>query len=413
MGTIRRVTTYILLCSAYGMTLLLVSLSRMLPRRAWKPTGRVIVTGTFFNPNWYLSHVMPLSRSGVKEVVLIVDAPQQPLERIRFVCPPKLAARLVGRAGAKALWMLVAGLRYRPDLYMGYHLVPGGCSALLAGKLLGRPACYQMTGGPVEIIGGGYGAVDSPEGALGHPSKVIEALATMVVRQFELVVVRGNRAREFVRARHPKGAVAIITGSVDSSKGRLPDERDIHLLYCGRLSPIKQVHQFIELVARVHNSLPDVRAEILGDGPLKADLQAYAKKLDLSENIAFLGKTGDVQAHMARSRVFILTSMSEGLSIAMIEAMSAGVVPVVADVGELSDLVVDGVNGYLIPPNRVEQYAQRTLALLRDPISWREFSRKSMEAARSCSDVAVVSEKWRKHIGDTVARASGHRRQMT
>lgn len=409
MGTVRRIASYILLVSVYGLTWLVAVLSRIIPHRRWKPTGRIMVIGTFHNPNWYLSHITPLARSGMKELLLVVDEPQQPVERVRFVCPPRLASRVLGRAGAKALWMIISGLRYQPDLYMGYHLLPGSCSALLAGRILGRPACYQMTGGPVEIIGGGYAAVDSREGALGRPSRLIEALATAVVRQFELVVVRGNRAREFLSARHLKGAVAVITGSVDGGKHQLKDNRDIHLLYCGRLSPIKQVHQFIALVSQVRNTMPDVRAEILGDGPLRSDLQANVEELDLVDSITFRGKTEDVQSYMLRSRVFVLTSMSEGLSIAMAEAMSAGAVPVVADIGELSDLVVDGVNGYLISPNCIEEYAERTLSLLQDRTLWAEFSGKAIEAARLYCDSHVVAEKWWKHLGDTVARASGHR----
>lgn len=411
MNMIYKTASYLLLISVYGFTWLVAVLGRVVPRRRWKPIGRIAVTGTFFNPNWYLSHITPLTRCGVEEVILIIDEPMQPLDKVRFVCPPKWLAKLIGRAGAKLIWMIIVGVRYRPDLYMGYHLAPGACSALLAGKLLGRPACYQMTGGPVEIVGGGYAAVDSFEGALGHPSRLIEALATKVVRQFELVVVRGNQAKKFLRVRHLKSTVAVITGSVDGCRYPTEKDRDIHLLYCGRLSPIKQVHQFIAMVDRVRRTLPDVRAEILGDGLLKADLQAYAEQLDLAENIAFLGKIEDVQSHMVRSRVFVLTSMSEGLSIAMAEAMSTGAVPVVADIGELSDLVVDNVNGYLVRPNCIEEYAERALVLLQNQVLWKEFSYKASEAARRYCDIEVVSEKWRQHIDDTVAQALGHRCQ--
>ncbi|MDX9880296.1 MAG: glycosyltransferase [Sedimentisphaerales bacterium] len=411
MSTIRRIASYGLLVSVYAVTWLVAVVGYAIPRRRWKPNGRILVTGTFFNPNWYLSHILPLARSGLEEVLLIVDEAQQPIEKVRFLCPPRWLAVLTTRAVAKAVWMIIAGIRYRPDLYMGYHLMPGSCSALLAGRLLGRPACYQMTGGPVEIVGGGYGAIDSPESALGRPSRLIESLATKVVRQFDLVVVRGNQAKRFLEARHPKGTVAIITGSINGSARSSRHDRLVHLVFCGRLSPIKQVHQFIALVDRVRCVIPGVRAEILGDGPLKAELQAYARQLGLTENIAFLGKTGDVQSHMVRSRVFILTSMSEGLSIAMAEAMSAGVVPVVAEIGELGDLVKDGENGYLVRPNCTEEYAARTLSLLRDEALWQQLSRKAIEAARSYCDIETVSEKWRRHIQGTVARASGHPRQ--
>jgi len=408
MNIVRKAAAYILLISVYGFTYLAALLGSIIPRRPWKPTGRIMVTGTFFNPNWYLSHVTPLSRSGVKEVILVVDEPQLPLEKVRFVCPPSWVSRLLSRAGAKAIWMIIAGLRYRPDLYMGYYLAPGACSALVAGKLLGRPSCYQMTGGPVEIIGGGFATVESIEAALGRPSRLIEMMAVKVVRQFELVVVRGNRAKEFLVSKGIRQSVAIITGSVNSCLQLQQNNRDIHLIFVGRLTLIKQIHQFIAIVDAISRVMPSVRAAIVGDGPLMVELKSKAGRLGLTDNIEFYGKIKDVEKILAHSRIFLLTSKSEGMSIAMAEAMSAGVVPVVADVGELSDLVIDGVNGYLIEPNNINEYAVKCMSLLQDHALWTQHSRKAVEAARKHCDIEVISEKWRQHLRDAVSQASDH-----
>ena len=407
MRIIQKVTAYIMLISVYGFTWLVAVLVRIIPRRSWKPTGRIMVTGTFHNPNWYLSHVTPLSRSGVKEVIMVVDEPQLPLERVRFVCPPRWIASLLSRAGAKAIWMIVAGLRYRPDLYMGYHIAPGACSALVAGKLLGRPACYQMGGGPVEIVGGGFKAGDGFGRFLGRPSRIIETMALAVVKLFELVVVRGNKAKEFLTAQNVRGSVAVITGSVNATCASGQPDRGIHLIFVGRLSPAKQVYQFIVVVDAIRRIMPSVGAAIVGDGPLMMDLQAYARQLGLVENIEFLGKQEDVQAYLVRSKVFVLTSKSEGLSIAMAEAMSAGAVPVVSNVGDLGDLVTDGVNGYLIEPDNISQYSKRIVSLLQNKPMWTRFSHKAIEAAREHCDIEVVSEKWRQSLRDAVSQASG------
>jgi len=353
MSILHKVVAYVLLVGVYGFTLLAVVLGRIIPHRPWKPTGRIVVTGTFFNPNWYLSHIRPLTQSGIKEVILVIDEPQLPLERVRFVCPPRWIARLFSRAVAKAIWMIVAGLRYRPDLYMGYHIAPGACSALVAGKLMGRPSCYQMTGGPVEIIGGGFKSIESVGGSLGRPSKLIETLALKVVKQFDLVVVRGNKAREFVTALKVKRPVAIITGSVNGGLQLPQAGREIHLVFVGRLVPIKQTNQFIDIVDAVRQKMPNIRAAIVGDGPQMAYIKDRTKQLGLTGSIEFLGKIQNVKTVLECSKVFVLTSQSEGLSISMAEAMAAGTVPVVADVGELSDLVMDGVNGYLVEPNNV------------------------------------------------------------
>lgn len=404
---IRSAAAYILLISVYGFTYLAALLSNIIPRRSWKPTGLIMVTGTFHNPNWYLSHVTPLARSGVKEVILVVDKPQLPLERVRFICPPRWISRLLSRSVAKAIWMIIAGIRYKPDLYMGYHLGPGPCSALVTGRLLRRPSCYQMTGGPIVIIGGGVGATESIGGHLGRPSRFIEALAIKVVKQFELVVVRGNKAKGFLATRGIKDSVTIITGSVNGCKKLPRNDRDIHLIYVGRLSPIKQANQFIAIVSSIKKTLPNILATIVGDGSMRANLQTYAEELGLTRNIEFLGQQRDVESLLIRSKVFVLTSKSEGLSIAMAEAMCAGVVPVVSNVGDLGDLVTDGLNGYLIEPDNINQYSKRIVSLLQNKPMWTRFSHKANKDAREHCHIGVVSEKWRQCLRDVVSQASG------
>jgi len=406
MKIILKVTAYILLVSVYGFTWLVAVLGRASPHRRWKPNGRIMVTGTFHNPNWYLSHITPLSRSGVKEVILVVDDPQLPLDGVRVACWPRWMSTVLSRPIARAIWVFIAGVRYRPDLYMGYHLGPGACTSLVVGKLLGRPTCYQMTGGPVEIIGGGIYATDGIGASLRKPSRVIEAMALAVVRKFDLVVVRGSRAKQFLAEHGITRSVAVITGSVQNHRPMSNGDRDIHLIFVGRLAAIKQVDQFIAVVDFVKHVMPDVRAAIVGDGPLRAELQARTTRLGLNANITFLGQKRDVGSLLARSKIFVLTSKSEGLSIAMAEAMYAGAVPVVADIGELSDLVTDGTNGYLIEPDNVAEYANKATSLLKNDTLWNRYSCKAIEAARRQCDTEVVSGRWRHYLRETVYRAS-------
>ncbi len=401
---LRRASAYIVLIASYGLTWLVASLGRCAGRGRWKPTGRILVIGTFHNPNWYLSHVTPLSRCGLREVILVTDEPQAPLESVRFVCPPRWAVRLLTRAGAKALWLLGAGLRWRADLYMGYHILPGACSALIVARLLGRPACYQMTGGPVELLGGGAHHDGWPWNSIGRPSALLEKLALAVTRQFDLVVVRGCEARQFLRRRGLDGRAAVITGSIRPRPVQASAQRDIDLICCGRLAPVKQPWQFLEVLAEVRRRLPGVRGAVVGDGPLLEGLRRQAAELGLGGSIEFLGKRNDVEALLSRAKVFLLTSRSEGLSIAMAEAMAAGAVPVVADVGELRELVQHGVSGYLVSPDRIDEYASRAVCLLEDEPLRQRLSRSAAEVAGARCGVEAVAKCWQHHLRELMSR---------
>lgn len=405
MNRIKRTAAYIFLVCVYGFTWLVAILGSIVPRRPWKPTGRILVTGTFHNPGWYLSHITPLTCSGMKEVVLVIDEPQMPLVGVRFACPPKWMSRILSRAGAKALWMIVAGLRYRPDLYMGYHIIPGGCAAMVTGKLLGRPCCYQMTGAPAGLIGGFPEIVCSFETGV-KPSKLIEAMALSIVRRYDCVVVRGNKSRRYLMTNNIKRTIAIITGSVKGCPQASSVDRSIHLAFVGRLSPVKQVDQFIKITKGVSQVIPHVKAVIVGDGPLMADLKAYTHELGLTMNISFLGRLKDVEEVLTKSKIFVLNSKTEGLSIAMAEAMSVGAVPVVADVGELGDLVIDGVNGYLVEPNNIAAYSKRIISLLQDDTKLNLYSQNAIEAAKKQCHIEVIAAKWQRLLQECVESAS-------
>jgi glycosyltransferase involved in cell wall biosynthesis len=193
-------------------------------------------------------------------------------------------------------------------------------------------------------------------------------------------------------------AVAIIPGSVDPEAIPLAGARPHDLVFLGRLAELKQPLQFVEILAGVTRALPTVRGLVIGDGPLQPSMRERAAELGVADRLEFAGKTHQVLALLAASRVFVLTSRTEGLSIAMAEAMMAGVVPVVANVGDLSDLVRDGVNGYLVEPNDVETYVRRVRAILEEPGLWGRLSDEAAAAARGLVGLDHVAGRWRDRI---------------
>ena len=368
---------YAVIACAYVGTLVVCQVTRFSPRRPWAPTRRIVTTAAFFNTQWFLSHVLPLTRSGVEEVVVVTDHPLLTLDKVRFWCPRPWMSRLTGRAVSKFVCLLACGVRLKPDVFVGFHLFPGAISALIVARVLGRPACYQMTGGPTEIVGGGAYTENRLLGMLGRPWRSLERLAIRVVREFDLVVVRGSKARAFLTDRGVR-SVTIITGSVAFPSESDTRDREYDLVFVGRLAPIKQPCQFVDIVATLRQRLPTIRAAVVGDGPVLSMTREYAIALGTEQSIDFLGQIQDVQRILIRSKIFILTSRSEGLSIAMAEAMAAGVVPVVADVGDLADLITDGVTGFLVSPDDVAEFARRAAAA----------------AARRHTSVEVVTAAW-------------------
>jgi glycosyltransferase involved in cell wall biosynthesis len=372
------------------------------PRRASarRASGRVVVVGTFHNPGWYRSHIVPLARAGVREVIVVSHGSLPQVDGVRLEAPPRWLTMLAGRALSKLVWTIDVGRRFDADVFIGYHIIPNATIALIAARLLRRAACYQMTGGPIELIGGGYLATENNVvGRLGRPSPSLERLALAVAGQFDLAVVRGRSAERFVGERCRPSRIAVIPGSIDLTQFTDGSgERPWDLIFVGRLAPTKQPLQFVEVVAAVREKVPGVRACIAGDGPMMTDVRGRIAALRLDDVVHVAGQVADASLYLRAARVFVLTSRSEGLSIAMAEAMACGAVPVVANVGDLGDLVMNESNGFLIEPGKIGQYAERAAELLLNPDRWNELSGRAAGSARRYQSIERVASLWREQL---------------
>lgn len=356
----------------------------------------VTVIVTFYNANWCRSHLTPIALAeNVGQVTAVVDGPTSAIPGVEYLFPPSHLVRVFGRIFAKYLVLLRVALTRRSDVIIGYFLVPNGLCALLTARLLGRSAVYQNTVGPTEIIGGGVLTDNKILERLRWRSWTLEQLTFAAVRRFDAVVVRGQRGIEYLNSRCLTLRPEVIVGSVDCerfSPGRY--ERCYDLITVARLVEIKQLDRILQVVRRLRHHRPDVSAVIVGDGPLLHDLRRQADALGVRENVSFLGRVNDVEKLLARARVFILTSRMEGLSIALAEAMACGVPVVVSDVGELGELVENGVTGWRVAPDDVDGYAERVLHLLESPGEWQRLSAAARHRVLDHNSLNSVALRW-------------------
>ncbi|NOZ25650.1 MAG: glycosyltransferase [Nitrospirae bacterium] len=133
----------------------------------------------------------------------------------------------------------------------------------------------------------------------------------------------------------------------------------------GRLHPSKNYRLFLD-AARIVLERAGSRVNfiVIGDGESRAELQRYAQRSGIADRVVFTGERSDVPAMLEEMDVFVMTSLYEGLSNAMMEAMLAGLPVVATDVGGNRELITDGENGFLCPPGDASSLAERILYLL-------------------------------------------------
>jgi len=141
------------------------------------------------------------------------------------------------------------------------------------------------------------------------------------------------------------------------------------LLYVGRLSAAKGLPVLLESLAMLKSSHPEIFLTVVGDGEDRAELEQMTAGLELNDNVKFVGykSQAEVREYMQETDVFVLPSFAEGVPVSLMEAMAAGVPVVTTQIAGVSELVENGVSGYIVPPGDVITLAERIKILLTEP----------------------------------------------
>ena len=123
----------------------------------------------------------------------------------------------------------------------------------------------------------------------------------------------------------------------------------------------------LRAVPRIAERFPDLKVCIVGDGPLRAELEDQARDLGVSERVRFTGVTSDVQSWLATFDVFVLCSRREGQGKALMEAMASGVGVISTYHSGIPELIENGVSGLLAQEKNCDQIADHILTLARNP----------------------------------------------
>jgi L-malate glycosyltransferase len=272
----------------------------------------------------------------------------------------ELAARLRGlgvdltvldetRLGALATLrgMAAAMRRLRPDVVHTHRYkenVLGGLAALAAG----RPALVQTVHGLTERYRGWRRIKSVLHSSLdGMVSRLLGV--TVVAVSQDMAARLGARGRRSVR--FVPNAIQ-LPDLERVARADLPgvEPRATVIGTAGRLVPVKAFDVLLAAAPEVARATPDVRFVLLGDGPLMRTLRAQAAALGLDGRVIFAGHVPDVRPYLRAMDVFVLPSHAEGLPMALLEAMAAGLPVVASAVGGVPEVVREGVEGLLVPP---------------------------------------------------------------
>jgi glycosyltransferase involved in cell wall biosynthesis len=300
--------------------------------RGHAPTVITSGSGTFIDD---------LRALGIPVIVLRhLTAPIRPLDDLRAL---------------REIHSALAGLR--PDL-IAAHSSKAGILARLAARRLRVPVVFTVHGWAFTP------GVPRLEAALyRRVERLVGPLASRIITVSEYDRRLGLEARIAPSDR----LVTVHNGMPDvppalrADPGRSP----VRLVMVARYGTQKDHPTLLRALASLRDHPWEL--DLIGDGPLKSEIEALSRELGLNGRVHFLGQRNDVDQRLAAAQVALLVTNYEGFPLSILEAMRAGLPVVASDVGGVGESVRDGESGYLVPRADVTQLRDRIQRLLTDP----------------------------------------------
>lgn len=164
----------------------------------------------------------------------------------------------------------------------------------------------------------------------------------------------------------PARQIVQIYNGVDTYRFKPSSVKQPVILTVGRLDKVKNLKVLIDAYAEVVQAFPQMQLHIVGDGPEKADLQNYAISKGLSQ-VVFLGARDNIEQLMSSAQLYVQSSLFEGISNTILEAMSSGLCVIATRVGGNPELITDSVDGYLVESDSAQALSRKMMDCLSQP----------------------------------------------
>lgn len=223
-----------------------------------------------------------------------------------------------------------------------------------------------------------------------------------------LVVVNREGGEEFQRLGYPPSRIEHIpNGVIFSAKRKTQRDETPAVITAVRLDRQKGIDILLKAWANIVGHEPEVKLFVLGKGPSETEFKQLSQSLGIVDSVVFTGEVKDVEEHLRNSDIFVLASRAEGMSNALLEAMSYGLVCIATSISGNVELIAEETrseisageflvtrNGILVNPEDVDALSKAILFLVRNPEAREALGRNARDTIKKNYCIDLIADRY-------------------
>jgi len=216
---------------------------------------------------------------------------------------------------------------------------------------------------------------------------LMEKFIPSVFKRNYFMVISPSTKEDLISRGIDAGRIEVVLCGLDHGTYRYLslDRFDVPtIVHLGRLRKYKSVDIAIRAMTYIRQEIPSARLVIIGDGPYRKELERLSLKLGVEGAVEFKGYMDkeELVKFLNRSHLLINPSPKEGWGLTVVEANACGVPVVASRRPGLKDSVIDGKTGFLVPYGDIEDFAEKSLTILKDRKLWDQMSKNALERVK-------------------------------
>lgn len=332
--------------------------------------------------------IVPLSKLDmISNIYVLRKSPGPKINKVHYLIIPKIFHYSFFKLFIPIILARKAK-KYHCKLILAYHFIPHAFYAYIASTISGIPFNISQTGSYIHKY---------------FERKPYKWLIKKCMHKALFVNVPGFQAyRKWVHAGINAEKINFLHSTIDTTifKNTFLEEK-YDLIFIGRLNYVKRIDLIIQSVKSIiEKTNQEIKLAIVGSGEEEIKLKELCSNLNLKKNIDFLGFRNDTSKLLNQSKIFVMYSSSEGLPVALMEAMACEKTVIAPDVGNIKSLITHGYNGFIVNANDKNELIEKIILALHNHKSLQDMRTNARNEIIKNHSIESAIKKWKKILNN-------------